>query len=112
MNRGGPGWHPIGVGGFPQAVFADIRGLETASFLSTVAKGPLSARALIRRSSYLTPNVTGCLAVPPPPRPAAIHGTGFIGCLLWFLARAEIFIFQKPPQGTPGVLEKGKRSVV
>ena len=43
----GTGVASIGVGGFPQAVFADIRGLDTASFLSTMAGFPVSDRALM-----------------------------------------------------------------
>lgn len=48
MNRGEPGKTSSVVGGFPQAVYADIRGLITASFCSTVAVVPLYDRALVR----------------------------------------------------------------
>jgi len=48
MDRSEPGKTSSVVGGFPQAVYADIRGLVTASFCSTVAVIPLYGRALVR----------------------------------------------------------------
>ena len=59
------------VGGFPQAVYADILGLVTGFFLSTVALVPLSDRALMRLAPDLAHNSFGCRPcrrLPDPPR--------------------------------------------
>ena len=46
-----------GVCGYPQAGFADIRGLDTAFFLFTTTWFSLSLRVLRDVSIHLTPNV-------------------------------------------------------
>ena len=72
MNRGGPGKTSSVVGGFPQAVYADIRGLVTASFCSTVAVVPLYGRALVRAVARAypigAPGAGLSAASPGPPR--------------------------------------------